>query len=138
MFGIGFGELLIIIVVLIVVVGPQQLPSLMRTIGKTIRSMRQASQDLRDSIGLDELMHQDPLRYRPPPYRRVKSEIDNPPKDSQPNEKEAAPEEKKALPETSTENPTESGEIADRAAEDAATQVDQVEKEKPAEKTGEN
>jgi Tat protein translocase TatB subunit len=138
MFGIGFGELLIIIVVLIIAVGPDQLPSLMRTIGKTIRSMRQASQDLRESIGLDEYMNRDILSHRPPPYRRVKPEIDLPANDSESIEKDAAPAQQEVLPEIGTDNPTDSVEITDRAAESAATQVDREEKEKPAKKTGEN
>ncbi|MBN1653311.1 MAG: twin-arginine translocase TatA/TatE family subunit [Deltaproteobacteria bacterium] len=72
MFGIGFGEFVIIIIVLIVAVGPEQLPSLMRTIGKAIRSMRQASQDLRESIGIDELMNRDFLRPPRHPYKGIK------------------------------------------------------------------
>lgn len=64
MFNIGFGELLIIMVVLIIAVGPDRLPALMRTIGKTIRSVRQASDDLRASVGLDEIMRQDLLDSR--------------------------------------------------------------------------
>jgi Tat protein translocase TatB subunit len=138
MFGIGFGELLIIIVVLIIAVGPQQLPSLMRTIGKAIRSMRQASQDLRDSIGLDEFVNRDILSHRPPPYRRVKPESDLLPKDSESIEKDAAPKLKEELPEIDADSPTDSVEITDQAAASAATQVEREDKEKPAEKTGEN
>ncbi len=67
MFNIGFGEFLVIAIVLIIVVGPDRLPALMRTVGKTIRGVRQASHDLRTSVGLDELMHQDLLRQPPRP-----------------------------------------------------------------------
>jgi len=138
MFGIGFGELLIIIVVLIIAVGPQQLPSLMKTIGKTIRSMRQASQDLRDSIGLDEFVGRDLLNPRPPSYRRVKPEIPRPTKEAKPVDKNAETNQQESLPRTSTDNKTDSDEIADRAAEIAATQVDLGKKEEPSGKTGEN
>ena len=67
MFGIGFGELLVIALILIIVVGPSRLPSLMRTLGKTVRAARQASDELKASVGFDELTGQRPWdRYRPP------------------------------------------------------------------------
>jgi sec-independent protein translocase protein TatB len=68
MFNIGFGEFLIIAVLLIIVVGPDRLPALMRTVGRTLRSVRKASDDLRASAGLDELLNQDPMS--PPRKRR--------------------------------------------------------------------
>jgi sec-independent protein translocase protein TatB len=65
MFGIGFGEVLVIAVILIIVVGPARLPALMATLGKTLRSARQASDELRSSLGLRELMGPEPWD----PYR---------------------------------------------------------------------
>jgi sec-independent protein translocase protein TatB len=59
MFGIGFGEVLVIAVILIIVVGPARLPGLMASLGRTLRSARQASDELRSSLGLRELMRQD-------------------------------------------------------------------------------
>lgn len=70
MFNIGFSELVVICIVLIVVVGPERLPSMMKTMGKTIRSLRQASRDLRASTGIDELLREDFDLYAPPPPRR--------------------------------------------------------------------
>ena len=54
MFNIGFSELAIICIVLIIAVGPERLPSMMKTLGKTIRTLRQASRDIRASTGIDE------------------------------------------------------------------------------------
>lgn len=62
MFGIGFGEMLIIGVVLLIAVGPRQLPALMKTVGKTIREVRRAADDLRRSTGIDELLRDEDLR----------------------------------------------------------------------------
>ena len=68
MFNIGFGELAIICIVLIVAVGPDRLPSMMKSLGKTMRTLRNASRDLRESTGIDELLRDD-YDYRPPPRR---------------------------------------------------------------------
>ena len=68
MFNIGFGELAIICIVLIIAVGPERLPSMMKTVGKTVRTLRQASRDLRASTGIDELLRED-FDYHPPPPR---------------------------------------------------------------------
>ncbi|MFT3927125.1 MAG: Sec-independent protein translocase protein TatB [Myxococcales bacterium] len=62
MFGIGFGEMLIIAVILLIAVGPRQLPQLMKTVGKGMREVRRATNDLRRSTGIDELMRDDELR----------------------------------------------------------------------------
>jgi Tat protein translocase TatB subunit len=81
MFGIGFGEMLIIGVVLLIAVGPRQLPALMKTVGKTIREVRRAAEDLRRSTGIDELLRDDDLRNplrdinKPaPPYQLTPSD----------------------------------------------------------------
>lgn len=71
MFGIGFGEMLIIAVVLLIAVGPKQLPSMMKTVGKGMRDLRRAADDLRKSTGIDELLRDEELRnpLREPPPR---------------------------------------------------------------------
>lgn len=46
MFDIGWSELLVIAVVTILVVGPKELPGLLRTIGKTIGNLRRMAGDL--------------------------------------------------------------------------------------------
>lgn len=84
MFGIGFGEMLIIGVVLLLAVGPRQLPALMKTVGKGIRDVRRAAEDLRRSTGIDELLRDEdlrnPLRDRTPervePYRLTAADLE--------------------------------------------------------------
>ncbi|MCZ6806723.1 MAG: twin-arginine translocase TatA/TatE family subunit [Deltaproteobacteria bacterium] len=66
MFGIGPTELMFFLVILLVAVGPEKLPTFMRTVGKGMRQIRSASREFKDAIGLDELMREgDP--FRPPP-----------------------------------------------------------------------
>ena len=69
MFNLGFGELAVIFIVLIIAVGPDRLPTMMKGLGKTIRTVRQASRDIRATVGIDELMREDLLQA--PPRRPV-------------------------------------------------------------------
>lgn len=81
MFNLGFGELAVIFIVLIIAVGPDRLPTMMKGLGKTIRTVRQASRDIRATVGIDEMLREDimqPLPRRPVP----KAAIARPPANS--------------------------------------------------------
>jgi Sec-independent protein translocase protein TatA len=68
MFGIGPTELAFFLVIVLLAVGPEKLPTFMRTVGKGLRQVRNASRDFKDAIGLDDLMREgDP--FRAPPIR---------------------------------------------------------------------
>ena len=56
MFNIGPAELIVIFLVALLVVGPRRLPQLGRTIGKSLREFRRASDDLRQhfDLGIDD------------------------------------------------------------------------------------
>jgi len=73
MFGssLGFQEILVICVILIVVVGPDRLPSMMKGVGKALRTMREASREIRTTVGIDEMMREDVMRPPPPRPRPV-------------------------------------------------------------------
>ncbi len=62
MFGIGFGEMLMIAVVLLIAVGPKKLPTFMKAMGKGLREFRRATRELKAASGIDELMRDDDLR----------------------------------------------------------------------------
>jgi sec-independent protein translocase protein TatB len=73
-FNLGFGELAVIFIVLIIAVGPDRLPAMMKGLGKTIRTVRQASRDIRATVGIDEMMREDvlqPLPRRPVPKAAI-------------------------------------------------------------------
>jgi Tat protein translocase TatB subunit len=53
MLNIGPQELIIVLIIALVVVGPQRLPELGRTIGKAMREFRKIQDDVKDSIRFD-------------------------------------------------------------------------------------
>ncbi|MBW2405295.1 MAG: twin-arginine translocase TatA/TatE family subunit [Deltaproteobacteria bacterium] len=54
--------------IVLLAVGPDKLPTFMRTVGKGLRQVRNASREFKDAIGLDDLMREgDP--FRAPPIR---------------------------------------------------------------------
>lgn len=75
MFGIGPTELAFFLVIVLLAVGPDKLPTFMRTVGKGLRQVRNASREFKEAIGLDDLMREgDPFRappIRPPKARPV-------------------------------------------------------------------
>ncbi len=78
MFGIGFGEMLIIAVILLIAVGPRELPAMLKTVGKGLREVKKATADLRRSTGIDDLLRDDdlrqPLRDPEPRYKLLPSD----------------------------------------------------------------
>jgi TatA/E family protein of Tat protein translocase len=75
MFGLGMGELLVILALALIVLGPKKLPDLATTLGKAIRSFRKATQELGDQLEVDETVKQPlrelkaALRDEPPAHR---------------------------------------------------------------------
>jgi len=61
MLNIGPQELILILIVALVVVGPQRLPELGRTIGKALREFRKIQDDVKDTIKFD--LNDDPEPY---------------------------------------------------------------------------
>ena len=61
MLNIGPQELLIVLIIALVVVGPQRLPELGRTIGKALREFRKIQDDVKDTIKFD--LNDDPEPY---------------------------------------------------------------------------
>lgn len=53
MFGIGFQELLLILVVALIVLGPQRLPEVAKSLGKFYREIRGSIDEVKDSITKD-------------------------------------------------------------------------------------
>lgn len=57
MFGIGPMELVVIVVVALLIFGPQKLPEFARTLGKGLAEFRRASNELRQTLAIDELQN---------------------------------------------------------------------------------
>ncbi len=62
MFGIGGGELVIILILLLIAVGPDRMPTFMKAVGKGVREFRRTTRELRSTVGIDELLRDDELR----------------------------------------------------------------------------
>lgn len=50
MFGIGMPELIVILVIALIVIGPQKLPDLARSLGKGLAEFKRATEDFRQSV----------------------------------------------------------------------------------------
>ena len=48
--GIGFSELMLLAVIVIIVVGPEELPSLLRTIGRYVKQVKRIADDFRSQV----------------------------------------------------------------------------------------
>lgn len=57
----SFGELLVVAVLGLVVLGPKELPKVLRTLGRTVAKLRRMSRDLRQQSGIDEIIRAEGL-----------------------------------------------------------------------------
>ena len=56
MFGIGMPELILILVIALMVIGPKKLPDLAKSLGRAMREFKKATNDLKESMELDQEM----------------------------------------------------------------------------------
>jgi len=78
MLNIGPGELIVILIVALVVFGPEKLPEMARTVGKGMRELRRATEDLKDQVeneiyDLDADKPRSPILKAPPGLRVPKA-----------------------------------------------------------------
>jgi Tat protein translocase TatB subunit len=83
MFNIGPAELIVIFLVALLVVGPKRLPEIGRTIGKSLREFRRASDDLKQQFEFgvddDDFPDEEPDGHKPTtPPAETPSEPDEP------------------------------------------------------------
>ncbi len=53
-FGMGFGEILLVVIIALIIFGPGKIPEVARTVGRTIRSLRKLTSDFTQTMN-DEL-----------------------------------------------------------------------------------
>ncbi|HZZ86452.1 MAG TPA: Sec-independent protein translocase protein TatB [Anaeromyxobacteraceae bacterium] len=66
MFGLGFGEILIVLVLALVLLGPQKLPEAAKQLGKGMREFKKATDDLKQQFE-KEMYAEDQPAARPTP-----------------------------------------------------------------------
>jgi len=59
--GLSLGHIILLLLVGIIVLGPKNLPGLMRTAGQWVAKLRRMSMDLRSQSGIDDLLRQEGL-----------------------------------------------------------------------------
>ena len=78
MFGMSLAEITIIVIVILVVLGPEKIPEVARTAGKTMREIRRAGNMLRDAIMLEDDKRNRP-KYTPPAPKPAYAAVDEDP-----------------------------------------------------------
>ena len=73
MFGLSFGEIVLIGVVAMVVVGPRNMIPLMRSAGQAIGKLRRMANDLRAESGIDEILNAEGIRSEIDNFKRLAS-----------------------------------------------------------------
>ncbi len=74
-FGIGLGELLLILILALIIWGPRRLPEISRRLGRTVRNLRKATNDFTSQvtreIDIEESESREKGQLAPPPENRT-------------------------------------------------------------------
>jgi sec-independent protein translocase protein TatB len=77
-FGFSFGELVVLIIVAIVVIGPKDLPKVLRRVGQWAGKLRRMAADLRAQSGIDDVLRSEGLSEDIAEIRKLaRGELDN-------------------------------------------------------------
>jgi sec-independent protein translocase protein TatB len=104
MFGIGLPELILILAVALIVVGPEKLPDLARSLAKGVVELKKAANSLKESLNVEE--PQGGAHPEPGIQRRIAGAYDQLPPASrggEPANESAKPDESSKESETTTE-----------------------------------
>jgi Tat protein translocase TatB subunit len=104
MFNVGPLELLVIVIVALIVVGPEKLPDLARTVGRMMRELRKIQDDLRDTIRFDNDETPEPAEHQ---VRPIYDEPSEPPAELS----EGLPEDEPELPSGYEAEPRSEGDV---------------------------
>jgi sec-independent protein translocase protein TatA len=125
---IGVPEIILILVIALVVFGPRRLPEIGRTVGKSLREFRKASQELRDEFqfSLDDDDEPPMVRSQPP----AQAEAPSMPKETGPEGQAPAPE--PTPPRTRTNAPSARAKATPRTGTKPPTKTAPKKPERPA------
>jgi len=91
MFGVGTSELVIILVIALLILGPKEIPKVARTIGKGMRELQRAKDELKKNIEFEEeTVSQVKSDFREminEAEEEIKSEFKSPPPESKDQDK---------------------------------------------------
>jgi sec-independent protein translocase protein TatB len=77
-FGFSFGELIVLVIVAIVVIGPKDLPRVLRQMGRWAAKLRRMASDMRAQSGIDEVLRTEGLAQDIAEIRKLaRGELDN-------------------------------------------------------------
>ncbi len=78
MFGLSFGELVVLVIVAVVVIGPRDLPKMLRKAGQWAGKLRRMAADMRAQSGIDDVLKADGLGEDLAEIRKLaRGELDN-------------------------------------------------------------
>lgn len=71
MFGLSFGELVVLLIVAVVVLGPKELPRYLRKAGEMAGRLRRMASDMREKSGIDEVLRTEGIEHDIAEIRRL-------------------------------------------------------------------
>ncbi|MBI2853066.1 MAG: twin-arginine translocase subunit TatB [Chloroflexi bacterium] len=66
-FGLGFGEILLIMIIALLVFGPARIPEIARTLGRTLRNLRQMTTSFTTAVSRELELEEEKSRKPPTP-----------------------------------------------------------------------
>jgi len=79
MFGIGLPELIVIFAVALIVVGPDKLPDLAKTLAKHALELKKAAQSIKNSLHEEDIIDKEPWKKISPENPQIADHIPQPP-----------------------------------------------------------